>query len=130
VTFWTGNHPLAIGEGDLAANPPIKEAELAFRRAHPGLTPEQMEPLYYRDAFAHIRADPGWWLSLLARKAVYTVVPIGRRMRYTQPNIASLRSFLTFSCCPLRRRVHDSCGGDRSRPRQPACWLDQRCSFP
>jgi hypothetical protein len=77
VTFWTGNHPLAIGEGDLAANPPIKEAELAFRRAHPGLTPEQMEPLYYRDALAHIRADPGWWLTLLARKAVYTVVPIG-----------------------------------------------------
>ncbi len=24
VTFWTGNHPLAIGEGDLAANPDLK----------------------------------------------------------------------------------------------------------
>ena len=40
VTFWTGNHPLAIGEGDLAANPEIKRAELEFRRAHPGLTPK------------------------------------------------------------------------------------------
>ena len=31
VTFWTGNHPLAHGEGDLAANPAIKRAELAAR---------------------------------------------------------------------------------------------------
>ena len=36
VTFWTGNHPLARGEGDLAANPDIKAAELTFRAAHPG----------------------------------------------------------------------------------------------
>ena len=36
VTFWTGNHPLAVGDGDLAANPALKEAELAFRRAHRG----------------------------------------------------------------------------------------------
>ena len=32
VTFWTGNHPLAVGDGDLAANPAIKRAELEFRR--------------------------------------------------------------------------------------------------
>ena len=36
VTFWTGNHPLAQGEGDLAANPELKKAELAFRQSHPG----------------------------------------------------------------------------------------------
>ena len=36
VTFWTGNHPLARGEGDLAANPELKRAELAFRQSHPG----------------------------------------------------------------------------------------------
>ena len=31
VTFWTGNHPLAVGDGDLAANPEIKQAEIEFR---------------------------------------------------------------------------------------------------
>jgi 4-amino-4-deoxy-L-arabinose transferase-like glycosyltransferase len=77
VTFWTGNHPLARGEGDLAANPDIKRAELEFRRAHPDLSAEQLEPLYYRDAAQHILNHPGWWLWLLARKAFYTVVPIG-----------------------------------------------------
>jgi 4-amino-4-deoxy-L-arabinose transferase-like glycosyltransferase len=77
VTFWTGNHPLAIGEGDLAANPALKQAEVAFRQGHPDLTAEELEPIYYRDAFAHIRGDFGWWLGLLARKAFYTFVPIG-----------------------------------------------------
>jgi hypothetical protein len=77
VTFWTGNHPLATGEGDLAANPGLKRAELAFRAAHPGLTPEQLEPLYYRDALAWIGSHPGAWLALTARKAFYSVVPLG-----------------------------------------------------
>jgi hypothetical protein len=77
VTFWTGNHPLARGDGDLAANPQLKAAELAFRDAHPGLTPEQLEPLYYRDALEWIRANPGAWLALVGRKAFYTIVPAG-----------------------------------------------------
>ena len=77
VTFWTGNHPLAVGDGDLAANPAIKRADLAFRAAHPGVSAEELEPLYYREAFAWIRSDPGAWLQLLARKAFYTVVPAG-----------------------------------------------------
>jgi 4-amino-4-deoxy-L-arabinose transferase-like glycosyltransferase len=77
VTFWTGNHPLAIGEGDLAANPALKEAELEFRRAHPGLSAAELEGLYYRDALGRIADDPAWWLSLLARKAFYSVVPVG-----------------------------------------------------
>lgn len=77
VTFWTGNHPLARGEGDLAANPDIKVAEIEFRQKHPGLTAEQLEPLYYRDAFDYIARHPGWWAGLLVRKAFYTVVPMG-----------------------------------------------------
>jgi hypothetical protein len=77
VTFWTGNHPLARGEGDLAANPDIKAADLAFRAAHPGLSAEALEPLYYRTALDHIRTHPGWWAALLARKAFFTVVPAG-----------------------------------------------------
>jgi hypothetical protein len=77
ITFWTGNHPLAVGEGDLAANPEIKKAELEFRQAHPGLSAEDLEPLYYRDALAHIAARPGWWLGLLAKKLFYTLIPVG-----------------------------------------------------
>ena len=77
VTFWTGNHPLARGEGDLAANPELKRAEIAFRSAHGSRPAEDLEPLYYADALRRIRENPGWWLRLLAAKAVYTVVPIG-----------------------------------------------------
>lgn len=77
VTFWTGNHPLAIGEGDLAANPAIKADEVAFRQAHPHLSAAELEPLYYRAAFAQIGEHPGWWLILLTKKLFYTFVPIG-----------------------------------------------------
>jgi hypothetical protein len=77
VTFWTGNHPLARGEGDLAANPDLKRAELVFRAAHPGLTPEALEPVYYRDALAWIRANPGAWIALVVRKGFYSIVPGG-----------------------------------------------------
>jgi 4-amino-4-deoxy-L-arabinose transferase-like glycosyltransferase len=77
ITFWTGNHPLAIGEGDLAANPAIKADDIAFRRAHPGLSSAELEPLYYEAAFRQIAGSPGWWFGLLLKKAFYTVVPIG-----------------------------------------------------
>ena len=77
VTFWTGNHPMSRGEGDLAANPDLKRAEIAFRAAYPGLTAEELEPIYYRDAVSYILQHPGWWIGLLARKAFYTVVPFG-----------------------------------------------------
>jgi hypothetical protein len=108
VTFWTGNHPLAIGEGDLAANPRLKEAELAFRRAHPDLTPEELEPLYYRDALAAIADDPLWWIGLLARKAFYTVVPAGpsytlHSTRYWAASVFSYALLLPFALVGLRR---------------------------
>jgi hypothetical protein len=77
VTFWTGNHPLARGEGDLAANPDLKRAEIAFRQGHSGLSAEALEPLYYRDALRQIRDHPGAWAVLLLKKAFYTFVPIG-----------------------------------------------------
>lgn len=77
VTFWTGNHPLARGEGDLAANPELKRAEIEFRQAHPGLTAEQLEPLYYRDAMNRIVERPGWWIGLVCKKLFYTFVPVG-----------------------------------------------------
>ena len=77
VTFWTGNHPLARGEGDLAANPELKRAELAFRNRYAELTAEEREPLYYREAFGWIRAHPADWATLMLRKAFFTVVPFG-----------------------------------------------------
>lgn len=102
VTFWTGNHPLARGEGDLAANPELKLAELEFRRAHPGLTAEELEPLYYRDAIEHITADPLWWLGLLARKVFFTVVPSGpsyrlHSFRYRAASVISYGLLLPFA---------------------------------
>ena len=77
ITFWTGNHPRARGEGDMAANPAIKLDNLRLRNAHPGLTPEQLEPIYYREALRSIAANPGWWVTLLARKFFYIWVPAG-----------------------------------------------------
>jgi hypothetical protein len=102
VTFWTGNHPLAKGEGDLAANPEIKRADLEFRRAHPGLTAEELEPLYYRDAVHYIAAHPVWWAGLLVRKAAYTVIPAGpsytlHSARYRIASVASYLLLLPFA---------------------------------
>jgi 4-amino-4-deoxy-L-arabinose transferase-like glycosyltransferase len=81
VTFWTGNHPLAIGDGDLAANPALKHANLELRARHAGKSPEELEPVYYREAMDWIAREPGAWLQLLARKAFYTLVPIGPSYR-------------------------------------------------
>jgi 4-amino-4-deoxy-L-arabinose transferase-like glycosyltransferase len=77
ITFWTGNHPDARGEGDLAANPHLKELNRAFREAHPALSEEDLEPLYYRDALHFIVEDPLRWIGLVGRKLFYAIVPIG-----------------------------------------------------
>ena len=108
VTFWTGNHPLARGEGDLAANPDIKRAELDFRQAHPGLSSEELEPLYYRDAAGYISDHPGWWLGLVARKAFYMLVPLGpsyalHSFRYRIASTLSYLMILPFAWVGLRR---------------------------
>jgi hypothetical protein len=77
VTFWTGNHPLAKGDGDLAANPDLKRADLDFRAAHAGLSAEELEPLYYREALRWIREHPADWVTLMVRKAFYSIAPFG-----------------------------------------------------
>jgi hypothetical protein len=77
VTFWTGNSRLAAGEGDLAANPAMKQAALAIEREHPGASPEDLEAVFYRSALDDIRRDPFGWLALLVRKAFFTIVPVG-----------------------------------------------------
>jgi 4-amino-4-deoxy-L-arabinose transferase-like glycosyltransferase len=85
VTFWTGNHREAIGEGDLAANPHLKRRNLEFRARHAGLSEEALEPLYYREALGFIAADPLWWLGLEARKFWYTWMPFGPSYRLHSP---------------------------------------------
>jgi len=77
VTFWTGNHPLATGEGDMAANLALKLDNERLRSEHPGLTEEQMEPIYYHEAFSWIGAHPLQWIGLEGKKLFYLFVPIG-----------------------------------------------------
>jgi hypothetical protein len=77
ITFWTGNHLLSPGEGDMAANPAIKLENRRLRDAHPGLTAEEFEPIYYREAIQTIVTHPAWWLGLEIRKFFYLWVPIG-----------------------------------------------------
>lgn len=85
VTFWTGNHREAIGEGDLAANPHLKRLNQEFRARYPGLTEEALEPIYYREALGFIAEAPVWWLGLLTKKVFYTWVPIGPSYRLHSP---------------------------------------------
>lgn len=96
VTFWTGNHPLAIGEGDFAANPDLRRASQVLRARHPELTEEQMEPVYYEEALGWMRAHPWRWLVLEVRKAVYLVLPVGPsyRLHSARYFAASLISYL------------------------------------
>ena len=112
VTFWTGNHPLAIGEGDLAANPDIKQAEMEFRRARPGLTADQLEPLYYRDAMPIHRAASVLVGRLLVRKVFYTVVPVGpsytlHSASYVVASVSSYLLLLPLAAWGWRSRRHD-----------------------
>jgi 4-amino-4-deoxy-L-arabinose transferase-like glycosyltransferase len=81
VTFWTGNHPEATGEGDLAANPHLKTRQQELLARHPGLAPEAMEPVYYGEALAFVRTQPLRWLALCTRKLFFTFAPWGPSYR-------------------------------------------------
>lgn len=95
INFWIGNHPLARGEGDMAANPGIKRDNMRLRAAHPGLSPEELEPIYYRHAFRAIAEDPVWWAGLLLRKVFYVWMPIGPSYTLHSPRylVASVASY-------------------------------------
>ena len=113
VTFWTGNHPLAVGDGDMAANIGIKLDNQRLRAEHPGIGEEDMEPIYYREAFAWIRANPAEWFALEVRKAFYLVVPVGpsytlHSTRYYAMSVASYVPVLllaTLGAVRLRGRL-------------------------
>jgi 4-amino-4-deoxy-L-arabinose transferase-like glycosyltransferase len=121
ITFWTGNHPLATGEGDLAANPRLKVASQRLRAEHPDLTEEQMEPIYYREAFAWMRAEPLAWLVLEMKKLFYLVVPIGpsyrlHSARYYLASVISFAVLLPIAVLGLAR-------GARELGATPGLWL-------
>jgi 4-amino-4-deoxy-L-arabinose transferase-like glycosyltransferase len=77
VTLWTGNNPLARGEGDLAANPTMGEARKELEARHAGLSNQQMDDVYYREVRDFVSRRPLQWLALEGRKLFYTFVPIG-----------------------------------------------------
>ncbi|MBE3071412.1 MAG: glycosyltransferase family 39 protein, partial [Acidobacteria bacterium] len=58
VNFWIGNNPLARGEGDMAANADIKQAQIAIEERHRGLTASQIDSVYYREARDYIVRHP------------------------------------------------------------------------
>jgi len=106
ITFWTGNHPLSPGEGDMAANPAIKRDNQRLRAAYPGLTAEELEPIYYREAFVRIVSRPLWWIGLEVRKLFYLVVPIGpsytlHSARYLTATLVSYGMLLPLGCAGL-----------------------------
>lgn len=121
VTFWTGNHPLARGEGDLAANPELKRANVEFRKAHPGMSAEDLEPVYYAEGFRYIAAHPVAWVALTAKKFFYLWIPAGpsyrlHSSRYYWASLLSYGVLLPIALAGLARIVRR-----RSRPR--AMWL-------
>jgi hypothetical protein len=61
----------------MAANPAIKLDNQRLRALHPGLSPEELEPVYYREAMAAITANPAWWIGLELKKLFYLWVPVG-----------------------------------------------------
>jgi hypothetical protein len=121
VTFWTGNNPLATGEGDMAANPHLKFANAELRARYPELNEEQLEPVYYRESLGWIRSHPIDWLTLMAKKVFYLVVPIGpsyqvHSRRYYLSSVVSLALLLPLACVGIWR------AGPR-RARLAGMWL-------
>jgi 4-amino-4-deoxy-L-arabinose transferase-like glycosyltransferase len=121
VTFWTGNNALATGEGDMAANPDIKIESLRLRREHPDLTEEQMEPVYYREAFSWIRAHPAAWAGLELKKAFYLVVPIGPSYRLHSAAYFVLSALSYAVLLPLA--ILGVVRAGAARWRTPGLWL-------
>jgi 4-amino-4-deoxy-L-arabinose transferase-like glycosyltransferase len=121
VTFWTGNHPLATGEGDLAANPELKRAATALRSSHPDLTEEQMEPIYYHQALLWISTHPFAWLWLEMKKIVYLALPIGpsyklHSFRYYALSVLSYAAILPAAAIGFWQLGY-------ARRRSPGLWL-------
>lgn len=80
ITFWTGNNDLAVGDGDMAANPQIKEDNKRLRRENSSASPAELERIYYREALKFIKEKPVKFVMLLVKKSFYFWFPVGRSM--------------------------------------------------
>ncbi len=105
----------------MAANPRLKDAHRAFRQRHGDLSPEALEPFYWREAWRHIAERPLWWLALMARKLFYLWVPIGpsytlHSRRYYVASLLSYGLLLPVSIAGVGRLW-------RRGPRAAAVWL-------
>lgn len=121
VTFWTGNHELATGDGDLSTNPALKASLSGLRERHRDRTDAELEGLYYRDALTWIREHPWRWLALEGRKTFFLLVPVGpsygqHSTRYAALSIASYVLLVPFAAVGFARMRG-------RRARVPGLWL-------
>ena len=121
VAFWIGNNSHATGVGDLTANPAIGRAERQIRAAHFGLTPEEMEPIYLREAVAFIQERPWEWFTLLFKKLFYFVVPVGASM-YGRSALFRVSSWISYFGL-LALGVAGAARLVRTRPQPVLVWL-------
>ena len=103
VTFWTGNHPLAIGEGDLAANP-AAQARQPGAASRASRTDRRTDGADLLPRGARLDARASGRLArarsaqgVLSRRADWPVVP-----RCTRRATSSRRSCRTGCCCRWR----------------------------
>jgi 4-amino-4-deoxy-L-arabinose transferase-like glycosyltransferase len=127
VTLWTGNNALATGEGDMAANPHLKLANQALRAAHPGLTEEELEPIYYQESVGWMIDHPFAFAWLVVKKAFYTVVPIGPsyRLHSTKYYLASVMTLAAL--VPLA--IYGAWRLGAARARLAGMWLLAAAAF-
>ncbi|MGE3518801.1 MAG: glycosyltransferase family 39 protein [Vicinamibacterales bacterium] len=121
VTFWTGNHPLAAGDGDLSTSPALKAALAELQGRYPARTGAELEPVYYREALRWMREHPWAWLELEVRKAFFLVVPVGpsyaqHSIRYAALSIGSYLVLLPLAAAGFVRL-------GSARARAPGLWL-------
>jgi hypothetical protein len=75
--FWMGNNPLAVGDGDVASNPPMAREYVELIQHNASLSAEDLERLFYREAGTFIHEHPLQWVGLVAKKTFWFVVPLG-----------------------------------------------------
>jgi 4-amino-4-deoxy-L-arabinose transferase-like glycosyltransferase len=81
VTFWLSNHPLSLGDGDLAANPQLKAAYKKFLKKHIGYNREELDRMLYKETFTYIKENPFKIVILELKKLFYFWIPVGPSMQ-------------------------------------------------
>jgi hypothetical protein len=141
VTFWTGNNPLATGEGDMAANPVLKFANKELRAKYPELNEEAFEPIYYReslvDSIAPARlADIDGEESVLPRRPDRAVIssafePLLRHERGVDRSSAADGDAGHLACRASPRETHGHvAAGRRRRGHVPRLFRRNDFGFP